>query len=96
MGTAEAIVESYLVRRVKELGGVTRKLQYVGRNGAPDRMLLFPDGRIYFVECKRLGGKAKAHQLREMMELIDLGFIAATVDSKQAVDDFLTTHVGVK
>lgn len=91
MGTAEAIVETYLLRRVAELGGETRKLQYVGRNGAPDRMLLFPGGRVFFVECKRPKGKAEKHQLRELESLKGLGFVAVVIDTKEDVDLFLDT-----
>lgn len=93
MGTAEAIVETYLIKRVEELGGITRKLQYIGRNGAPDRMLLFPGGKLLFVECKRRGGKAEKHQARELEKLTQLGQTVALLDSKEGVDDFLALHV---
>jgi len=36
----EATIEKYLVRRVKELGGEVRKVQWVGRQGAPDRLVM--------------------------------------------------------
>lgn len=39
----ESEVEAYLVKRVKELGGECRKVSWVGRNGAPDRLVMLPE-----------------------------------------------------
>lgn len=38
----ERDIEKYLVKRVKELGGEIRKVQWVGRVGAPDRVVMVP------------------------------------------------------
>lgn len=38
----EADIERHLVRRVKELGGEVRKVQWVGRASAPDRVVMLP------------------------------------------------------
>lgn len=38
----ERDIERYLVKRVKELGGEVRKVQWVGRRGAPDRLVMLP------------------------------------------------------
>lgn len=38
----ESQIERYLVKRVKELGGEVRKVQWVGRQGAPDRLVMLP------------------------------------------------------
>jgi len=38
----ESLIEKHLVRRVAEAGGETRKVRWVGRNGAPDRLVLLP------------------------------------------------------
>ena len=39
----ERDIEKHLVERVKELGGEVRKVQWVGRVGAPDRVVMLPD-----------------------------------------------------
>jgi hypothetical protein len=36
----ESDIERHLVKRVKELGGEVRKVQWIGRRGAPDRLVL--------------------------------------------------------
>lgn len=38
----ERDIEKYLVKRVKELGGEVRKVAWVGRQGAPDRLVMLP------------------------------------------------------
>lgn len=38
----ERDIEAYLVARVKELGGEVRKVQWVGRKNAPDRVVMMP------------------------------------------------------
>ena len=38
----ESTIERHLVKRVKELGGEVRKVAWVGRKSAPDRLVLLP------------------------------------------------------
>lgn len=38
----ERDIEKYLVERVKALGGEVRKVQWEGRKGAPDRVVMLP------------------------------------------------------
>lgn len=38
----ESDIEAYLNKRVKELGGESRKVRWVGRNSAPDRIVMLP------------------------------------------------------
>lgn len=38
----ERDIERHLVKRVKELGGECRKVQWVGHSGAPDRLVMLP------------------------------------------------------
>jgi len=38
----ERDIERHLVRRVKELGGEVRKVKWIGRTGAPDRLVMLP------------------------------------------------------
>lgn len=39
----ESKIETYLVERVKELGGEVRKVRFIGRRGAPDRLVMLPE-----------------------------------------------------
>jgi hypothetical protein len=41
----ESVIEAYLVKRVKALGGEVRKVRWQGRSKAPDRLVLVPERR---------------------------------------------------
>lgn len=78
----EARVETALVRGVKRAGGEVRKLKWLGRRHAPDRMVMLPGGILHFVELKAPGKKARAGQAREherMRKLCQLVFVLATL-----------------
>lgn len=81
----ESHIEQHLVRRVKEAGGEVRKLSWVNRRGAPDRLVLLP-WRIVFVELKRPKGRAEDHQQREHKTLRDYGLDVQVLDTFELVD----------
>ena len=95
----ERDIERHLVRRVKELGGECRKVQWVGRRGAPDRLVMLPSfaregGRLnpfspIWVELKAPGVKPEAHQLREHERMRRMGQRVAVIDSIAGVEELL-------
>ncbi len=96
----ESQVETYLVEQVKALGGEVRKVRWIGRNGAPDRLVMLPGdfgrfgedsapGRTLWVELKAPGEKAKPHQQREHDRMRRMGQVVVVVDSFEAVDRVL-------
>lgn len=84
----ESEIENYLVERVKALGGEVRKVRWIGRRGAPDRLVMLP-GKIVWVELKAPGAKTKPHQVREHERMRRMGQRVEVVDSVQAVDEVL-------
>jgi hypothetical protein len=88
--TPEGKVEAYLKLRVKQTGGRHRKLRWLSRRGAPDQFIWWPGPDIYFVEVKRLGKDATVQQAREHKRLRADGFKVFVIDSKEAVDAFIT------
>lgn len=83
----ETLVETYLVRRVRELGGDTYKFTSPGRRHVADRLVIgTAGGRLVFVECKRPGEKPRAGQLREHDRLRARGFVVRVVADKNEVD----------
>jgi hypothetical protein len=92
MGKPEAEVEGYLLKRVKALGGETRKVTWIGHRGAPDRFVMLPGefSLNFWAECKRSrAGVVKLHQDREHAKLTAYGEIVYVLDSKEAVDNAL-------
>lgn len=86
MGKAEARVETYLAKRVKEEGGHVRKLKWIGRNGAPDRLIWWTFPRIALVECKSADGDLEPSQQREIPRMIRDGWPVYVVSSRDEVD----------
>ncbi len=92
--TRESEIEKYLVRRAKELGGEVRKVQWIGRRGAPDRLVMLPYERVVFntaiwIELKAPGEKTKPHQAREHKRMRAMGQRVEVVDSFERVEEVL-------
>lgn len=85
----ESIVEAHLVKRVKQTGGYTRKAQWVGRWGCPDRWCGWENGRHGWVELKGDGGKLSVHQLRELEMLRSCGETTYVLSSIEEVDLYI-------
>lgn len=94
----ESDIEKYLVKRVKALGGEVRKVQWIGRPGAPDRLVMLPPqhptilifGPTIWIELKAPGKKAEPHQLREHARMRKMGQRVEVVDSFARVDEVLS------
>ena len=86
----ESEVEKRLRNKVKtDLQGMALKFVSPGFNGVPDRIILVPQGRIFFVETKAPGKK-----LRKLQEWVrglirNLGFVVLRIDTKEKVDLFI-------
>ncbi len=85
----ERTVETYLVATVRCAGGDAYKFSSPARVSVPDRIVIFPPARVYFVELKRPGGKPTKGQLREHERLRALGCDVRVIDSREAVDAFV-------
>jgi hypothetical protein len=99
IGEREQSVEDYLDEQVRLAGGETRKLSWLGRRNANDRLVLLPTtARHPVVEVKKRGLAATfprpgdAHeqaQWREHCRLRAAGFEVWVIDSKQGVHDVI-------
>lgn len=79
----EKDVEKLLVQEVKKLGGRAYKFVSPGNTGVPDRIVIFPDGKVRFVELKTDKGKLTPNQGVQIARLRDLkqkAFVAYGVD----------------
>jgi len=82
----EKTVERALIKHVKDQGGIAYKFTSPNRRSVPDRLCVFPGGRVVFVECKRPGGKLTKLQAREIERLREMGFEVMVVDGKDGVE----------
>ena len=85
----EKDIELYLRDQVKAVGGRAYKFISPGNAGVPDRLVLFPCGRIAFVELKAPGKDPTSLQLAQQKKIKSLGFGVFTIDSKFGVDEFI-------
>lgn len=82
----ESKVESYLRRRIAELGGKAYKFTSPSNNGVPDRLCCLPFNMIFFVETK-----APEEDLRPLQKVVikflrGLGCEVIVADTKEKVD----------
>lgn len=86
---SEKVVEHKLVELVKINGGMCIKLLCDQLIGLPDRMCLFPDHKIVFVELKTTGRKPKRIQAYMHNKLRALGFRVEVIDTVESVINFV-------
>jgi len=89
MGMLERQIEIKLRDEVKVKGGLALKFVSPGVVGVPDRIILVPDGRMYFVELKAPGKRQSPKQLKMEAVLKRLGHKVWIIDSLEKVKEFV-------
>lgn len=77
----EKELEAKLRDAVKQQGGRAYKFTSPGNTGVPDRLVVFPDGQIGFIELKQTGKKPTKNQMLQMNRLAQLGCKVYLLDS---------------
>lgn len=85
----EKEIEIYLRDRVKKAGGKAYKFESPGNDGVPDRLVIFPGNRIYFIELKAPGKKPRPLQVKQMRVIASFGCDVRVIDTKEGVDRFI-------
>lgn len=88
---SEKTLEARLVREIEARGGMALKYTSQYHRGIPDRIILMPYGRIYFVELKSTGETPNYIQRYAMRQLQERGFAAWVVDDSKKLEQFLLT-----
>lgn len=89
MVDSEKRVEALLVSGVKQMGGLAYKFVSPGNSGVPDRIILMPGGKIYFVELKREGGQLTNLQKRQINRIQKLDCQVDVLHGMVEVSNFL-------
>lgn len=83
----ESKVEGYFNKQVELAGGEVRKLNWINRRGAPDRLAMLKGP--HFVELKAPGKKPEPHQVREHSKMRKHGLRVYVIDTLEGVDRFI-------
>lgn len=94
---SEKQTERHLCRMVKALGGECYKWVSPGCSGVPDRIVILPGGKIFFVELKSEGRKSTMLQKIRQAELRELDCtVYADVDTTEKVNEVLRKEAARK
>lgn len=85
----ESKIEKELRKQVEDIGGECWKWVSPGRRAVPDRIVLLPMQRIYFIELKAPGEEPTALQNVIHRILKRLGFDVRVIDSLEGVERFI-------
>lgn len=85
----EKAIEQKLRTEVKANGGLALKFISPGTVGVPDRIVLLPGSRVYFVELKAPGKTPSPKQVKMAEVLEKLGHKVRVIDSMEKVKEFM-------
>ena len=88
-GMRERIIEVKLIKEVKLRGGLALKLNIPGFDGMPDRLVLFPHGKLAFIELKAPGKHPRPLQEKRKRQLEALGFRVFCIDDPGQIGGIL-------
>lgn len=86
---SEKLIERKLKREVEKLGGYCFKMVTIHISGLPDRLCLFPGGRIAFVETKSTRDNPSAIQRVWHRKLRRIGFLVEIIDQSYQIDELI-------
>lgn len=89
----ETNIEKHLKNYVEERGGLCLKFISPSMRGVPDRIVLLPQGNIFFVELKAPGEMARPHQERVHRLFRQLGITVYVADSHQKVKEIVENEI---
>ena len=87
--SSEKVIERKLVEACKKNGALCIKLLTYQFIGLPDRMCLFPHGKIVFVELKSTGQKPRKIQNVVHKKLEQMGFHVFVIDRVEDIEPLI-------
>lgn len=91
---SEKKLEILLTEEVKRMGGWALKLVPTQVAGLPDRMVMLPGARVFFVEVKTTNQVPRPLQLVRHRQLRKLGFRVEVVDTSKQIKELLNEFKG--
>lgn len=81
----ERDIEKAFTAQVKAAGGEIRKVRWIGRKGAPDRVVML-NGMTIWVEFKAPGERPNSQQASEHRRMRKMGMLVLVIDHFVVVD----------
>lgn len=88
-GMLESKIEVWLNEQIRKIGGKSYKFVSPGNPGVPDRIYLLPDGKIYFVELKRIIGKLSNVQVWQRDQFQRMGIEIKVIYGMDQAKEFI-------
>jgi len=88
----EKDIESYFKNSVQTAGGWPIKFWPLSLAGFPDRIVIWNDGRVHFVELKRPNEKPRPLQRRIHDRLRKFNCFVAVISDKEQVARYIAHH----
>jgi len=85
--------EKLLRKTVVRAGGLCIKLPAYLYRGIPDRLVLMPGARIFFLELKQDGKRPSKVQVAFRKILRTMGFYSEVIQGKSELERFLDEHI---
>lgn len=85
----EKLIENKLKKAVEKQQGWCLKFWPISFAGFPDRIVLLPGGKIYFVELKSPIGKLSLLQESRIAYLRKLGFLVWVIALENELENFI-------
>ena len=89
---SEKKLEKYLADQTKQSGGWSLKLLSVHVTGLPDRLCLFPGGKMFFAEMKTTGKKPTRIQTLVHDKIRKLGFKVVVLDNINDINQIIRNY----
>lgn len=91
MNDQERDLEQWFRRQVLAMGGQSFKWVSPGNTGVPDRIVIWPGGRIDFVELKTATGRLRSVQKRQILRLQAYGAHVYVLYGRMEMEFYLQT-----
>lgn len=88
----EKNIERKLRDMTKDAGGMCLKMVIIHTMGLPDRVCLFPRGRVLFVETKSTGDVPRKIQNYMHAKLRSLGFRVEVIDNSKKLKEVINEY----
>lgn len=90
----ERKLEMKFIKAINEMGGIAMKFTSPGMAGVPDRVVLLPDGKVFFAELKQPGETLRPLQIKRKRDFENLGQSVEVIDSLERIQEVVQRWQG--